>query len=124
MAGPFNARIFTYQGIIQVHQRLVKQYSSDSVFLLDEPYLASQLLVVPAGGGAVSSAVFATPDKSTVLRIEIPDGQQVRYEINPNGPTASNARVAGNTSPRLSGFDQFAWGSGYSLSLCDASFFL
>lgn len=124
MAGPFNARLYTYAGIVQIHQRLVKQYSADSVFLLDEPYLASQLLVVPAGGGAIASAVFPTPDKSTILRIEIPDGQQVRYEINPNGPLATNARVAGSTSPRLSGFDQFAWGAGYSLSLCDASAFL
>lgn len=124
MAGPFNARLFTYQGIVQIHQRLVKQYSSDSVFLLDEPYLAAQLLVVPGGGGVVSSTVFPVPDLSTVLRIEIPDGQQVRYEINPNGPLASNARVAGANSPRLSGFDQFAWGKGYTLSLCDAAAFL
>lgn len=124
MAGPFNARIFTYAGIVQIHQRLVKQYSADSVFLLDEPYLASQLLVVPGGGGTISSEVFASPDRSTVLRIEIPDGQQVRYEINPNGPLAPNARIAGANSPRLSGFDQFAWGAGYSLSLTDAAAFL
>lgn len=124
MAAPFNVRIFSYQGIVQIHQRLVKQYSADSVFLLDEPYLAAQLLAVPGGGGAVSSTVFPVPDNSTILRIEVPDGQQVRYEINPNGPLASNARVAGNTSPRLSGFDQFSWGKGYTLSVCDASGFL
>lgn len=124
MAGPFNVRIFTYQGIVQVHQRLVKQYSSDSVFLLDEPYLASQLLAVPAGGGAVSSAVVVAPDRSTVLRVEVPDFQQIRYEINPSGPLVASARVAGNLSPRLSGFDQFAWGAGYTISVCDAAAFL
>lgn len=124
MAGPFNCRIFTYRGMVQVQQRLVKQYNSDSVFVLDEPYSASQLLLVPAGGAAVTSAVFAVPDDSQLLRIEVPDGQQIRYEINPNGPLAVTARVAGNTSPRLSGFDNFMWGKGYSISICDAAAFL
>lgn len=124
MAGPFNVRIHTYRGIVQVQQRLVKQYNADSVFLLDEPYIASQLLVVPGGGGAVSSTVFAIPDDSQLLRIEVPDNQQIRYEINPNGPLASNARVAGTNSPRLSGFDNFMWGKGYSISMCDAAAFL
>lgn len=124
MAGPFNVRIHTYRGIVQVQQRLVKQYNADSVFLLDEPYIAAQLLVVPGGAVAVSSAVFAVPDDSQLLRIEVPDGQQIRYEINPNGPLASNARVAGNTSPRLSGFDNFMWGKAYTISIVDAAAFL
>lgn len=125
MAAPFSVRIFGYQGIIQVHQSLVKQFSSDSVFLLEEPYLWSQLIAVAAINTAYTSTVVAlNPDKSTILRIEVPDAQQIRYEINPNGPTAPNARVAGNTSPRLSGFDQFSWGAGYSISIADASGYL
>lgn len=123
MAGPFNLRLFTYRGMVQIQQRLVKQYNSDSVFVLDEPYIASQVLAVPAGGAPVESAVFAVPDESQVLRIEVPDGQQIRYEINPNGPLASNHRVAGNASPRLSGFDNFMWGKGYSISIVDAAAF-
>lgn len=123
MAGPFSVRIFGYRGIVQIHQRLVKQYSSDSVFVLDEPYLWSQFLAVQAGGAALSSGVQPPPDKSTVLRIEVPDNQQIRYEINPNGPGASNARIAGIQSPRLSGFDQFQWGPGYTISICDAASF-
>lgn len=124
MAGPFNVRIHTYRGIVQVQQRLVKQYNADSVFVLDEPYIASQVLLVPAGGGQVSSVVFTAPDDSQILRIEVPDGQQIRYEINPNGPLATTARVAGNSSPRLSGFDNFLWAKGYSISMCDAAAFL
>lgn len=123
MAGPFSVRIFTYRGIVQIQQRLVKQYNADSVFVLDEPYIASQLLVVPNGGGAVSSAVFPLPDDSQILRVEVPDGQQIRYEVNATGPLL-NARIAGNLSPRLSGFDNFMWGKGYSISMCDAASFL
>lgn len=123
MAAPFNVRIFAYRGIIQVHQRLVKQYSADSVFLLEEPYLWSQLLAVPNGGGAVASAPVS-PDQAQLLRIEVPDAQQIRYEINPNGQNASNTRAAGTNSPRLSGFDNFAWGAGYTISVCDAAAFL
>lgn len=123
MAGPFNVRIHTYRGMVQIQQRLVKQYNSDSVFVLDEPYTASQVLAVLAGGAAVESAVFATPDDSQLLRVEVPDGQQIRYEINPNGPLAANHRVAGNASPRLSGFDNFMWGKGYSISIVDAAAF-
>lgn len=124
MAGPFNVRIFGYSGIIQIQQDMVKQYNADSVFLLNEPYLWSQLLLVPAGGGAIESAVVAETDRTTILRIEVPDAQQVRYEINPNGPLAVTARTAGTNSPRLSGFDQFSWGKGYTISFCDAAAFL
>lgn len=113
----FNVRLFTYRGMRQIPQLLVKQFNADSVFVLDEPYIASQVISVSAVAATSSPAT----DDSTILRIEVPDGQQVRYEINPNGPTASNARTAGNGSPRLSGFDNFAWGSGYSISLIDAA---
>lgn len=124
MAAPFSVRIFTYRGMVQIQQRLVKQYNSDSVFVLDEPYIASQVLAVPGGGGAVESAVFTVPDDSQLLRVEVPDGQQIRYEINPQGPTGLTHRTAGTNSPRLSGFDNFMWGKGYSISICDASGFL
>jgi hypothetical protein len=124
MAGPFNVRIFGYKGMKQIQQLMVKQYTGDAVFVLDEPYQWSQLLVVPGGGAAVSSAVQALPDDTTLLRIEVPDAQQIRYEINPSGPLVASARIAGNTSPRLSGFDQFEWGKGYTISMCDAASFL
>lgn len=120
----FNVRIFAYRGTRQIHQVLVKQYNADSVFVLDEPYLWSQLLAVNGATPVSSAPVSGSADGgSTVLRIEVPDGQQIRYEINPSGPSASNTRVAGNTSPRLSGFDNFQWGAGYSISVVDAASF-
>lgn len=117
----FNARIFAYRGMRQIQQVLVKQFNSDSVFVLEEPYIWSQVLVV--NGATPVSSIPVANDGSTIIRIEIPDREQVRYEINPSGPSASNARLAGNLSPRLSGFDNFQWGPGYSLSLVDAASF-
>lgn len=120
-----NIRIFAYRGMRQIQQLLVKQFNADSVFVLDEPYTWSQVLAL-AGATPVSSTPVtgAADNNSTILRIEVPDGVQIRYEINPSGPSASNARTAGNSSPRLAGFDNFAWGSGYSLSIVDAANFL
>lgn len=120
----YNVRIFGYSGIVQVQQRLVKQYNADSVFLLDDPYLWSQKLVIAEGGGIATPSVVVVADKATVLYIQCPDGKQVRYEFNPNGPTASNARIAGDLSPRISGFAQLPWAAGASISLADAAFFL
>lgn len=117
-----NIRIFAYTGMRQILQLQPKQYTGDTVFVLEEPYIWSQVLA-SNGATPVPSAPVAT-DGSTILRIEVPDGFQIRYEINPNGPNASNARAAGNGSPRLSGSDQFAWGPGYSISFVDAASFL
>lgn len=121
----FYARIFAYKGMRQIQQVLVKQFNADSVFVLEEPYLWSAILIVNGATPVSSVPVSGAADGgSTILRIEVPDGQQIRYEINPSGPTASNARVAGNTSPRLSGFDNMQWGAGYSISMVDAASFL
>ena len=115
----FNCRIYGYAGIIQAHERLVKQYNSDSVFLNEEPCLWSQLIV--ASGVAAVSAVVAPPDSTTLVCVEVPDGQQIRYEVQPQGPTAPGARTAGNLSRRASGFFNLAWNPGYTLSVIDAS---
>lgn len=122
-----SVRIFGYSGIVQIQQNMVKQFSSDSVFLLTEPYIWSQKLLL-AGATPVSSTPYTppanTPDRTTLLRIEVPDGVQIRYEVNPNGPLAVTARNAGDLSPRLSGFDQFEWGQGWTLSIVDAASFV
>jgi hypothetical protein len=114
----YNVRVFRYRGMRQIQHLLDKQFTGDAVFVLDEPYIGSEVISVSAV--AASSAPFSN-DGSTIMRLEVPDGQQVRYEINPNGPTASNARVAGNASPRTSGFDNFQWAPGYTISLIDAA---
>jgi hypothetical protein len=122
---PFNVRIFAYAGTVQIQQTHVRQFNSDSVFVLQEPYIWSQVISVADDGSATPSIPYAptpdVPDTSQILRVEIPDGKQVRFEINPNGNNASTTRVAGNASPRISGFNNFEWGPGYTISLCDAA---
>lgn len=110
----FNCRIFGHRGITQIHETLPKQFSADSVHVLVQPYEFSQVISVSAA--AASSA----PDAGTrtkILRIEIPDGQTVRYEINPPGRNVA----AGNLSPRMSGFDQVEFAPGWTISLIDAT---
>ena len=114
----FNVRLFGYRGILQIQQNMVKQHNADSVFVLDEPRVWSQLISVSAV--AAVSAV-QSPDLATVVMIEIPDGQLIRYEVQPNGPNASTARVAGTNSPRKGGVDFIQWGAGFTISMIDAA---
>jgi hypothetical protein len=116
----YNVRLFGYQGIIQVNQRMVKQYNSDSVFLNEEPCLWSQVISV-SGVAAGSTVVNLNPDPTTIVCVEVPDNQQIRYEVQPQGPMATNARTAGNGSRRASGFFNLAWNPGYTISLIDAA---
>lgn len=118
----FNVRIFGHQGIVAM--KVVNdagQQHSDSVYQLSQPYVWTQELSV--SGSAVSSTAVTVPvsgfsnDPTAVLRIEVPDGQAIRYEINPPGRTT----VAGAGSPKMSGADQFQFGSAWVVSIIDAA---
>lgn len=116
----YNVRIFAYTGIVQLPTVNSKQQSADSVYVMVEPYEWSETLVVN-GATPVASTAHAT-DHATLLRIEVPDGEAVRYEINP--PNRSGGAVsAGTNSPSLSGKDQFFWGRSFTVSLVDAASF-
>lgn len=123
----FNVRIYGHQGIVAM--KVVNdsgQQHSDSVYQLSQPYIWTQN--IPVSASAASSTVvtpaslvaagspFAT-DVSAVLRIEVPDGQAIRYELNPPNRSA----VAGASSSKMSGADQFQWGTGWTISIIDAS---
>jgi hypothetical protein len=110
----FNCRVFGHRGVTHLHVVLPKQFSSDSVSQLEQPPEFAQ--VISVSGVATSSAADAGT-KTTLLRIEVADGQTVRYEINPPGRNA----VAGNASPSLSGKDVFAFAPGWTVSLIDAA---
>lgn len=115
----YNVRIFGFRGVTQLPLILPRQMSTDSVVQLVQPYEFSQVLAVVVGGGAVSSAPNLAA-ATVLLRIEVPDGQQIRFEINPPG----RAVAAGNVSQSMSGKDQYAFAPGWSVSIADIGAFL
>lgn len=110
-----NVRAFGYRAMRQLPHGNNTQYTGDTVYALEEPYEWAALMA-PAGSG---TAGFVGPagDLSKIVRIEVPDGSAIRYEINPPG----RAVAAGNQSPKLTGTDVFPWDVGYSISVVDAS---
>lgn len=120
----YNVRIFGYSGVEQIEQNIPKQYTADTVFVPTEPCLWSQVLNIAEGAGAVSTStvVAIVPDQTRFVCVEVPDGKQIRYEVQPQGPTAPGARVAGNASRRMSGFSSLKWNAGFTLSMVDAAF--
>lgn len=129
----FNVRIFGFTGIIQIEQRMVKQYNADSVFVADEPPLWSQLAasdganvvsMVANTGAFIAGGTGGQPDTARLLGIEIPADQAIRYELQLNGPLASNARTPGNFSRMLAGFDFIQWQPGATFAFVDAASYL
>lgn len=118
----FPVRLYGHAGLARMTVISAGQFSSDSVFQLTQPYLWTQLL--SASGTAVSSTIPALPagmslDATTILRIEVQDGQSIRYEVNPPGRNIA----AGTQSPILTGRDQIKWGQTFTLSIVDAASF-
>lgn len=116
----FNVRIYGHSGLARLNVNGSTQFSSDSVYQLQQPYLWNQTLSTN-GATAVSSTAAALPtgqtiDRTTVLRIEIPDGQSIRYEVNPPG----RGVAASVNSPILSGRDQIQFGLGWTISVIEA----
>ena len=114
----FSVRVLGFRGITQIPLMLPKQYSADSVFQLVYPYEWSAVLSVT--GAAISSAAQSpTTDKTAILRVEVPDGQSIRFEINPPG----RALAAGTQSPIMSGLNQYYFQPGWTISVVDAASF-
>ena len=120
----FSVRIYGYNGLAQMFVSQQRRMAVDTVWMAEEPPVWSALGV--SNGATPVSITFPGPgvDTARVLGIEVPDNQQIRYELQLLGPTASNARTAGNLSRRMSGFDYINWQPGATLSFVDASAFL
>lgn len=117
----FNVRVFGHRGTRQLKQVNPTQYTVDSVSILLQPYEWSQVIVT---NGSTPVTTAAVPnDLSTCIRIEVPDNQSIRYEIN-NGARPGNPVQAGNSSPKMSGVDIFDWGVGWTVSIVEAAGFL
>lgn len=115
----FNVRVFGHRGIVQLPFVNPRQFSGDSVYVLMQPYEWSQVLTTN-GATAVSSSAVPTPDLTQLIRIEVPDGQSIRYEINSPGRVVS----AGNSSPTMSGITQLFFGTSWTISVVEAASFL
>jgi hypothetical protein len=119
----FNVRIFGYNGLMQMHVSQQHRMAMDTVWMAEEPPMWSAKGV--SNGATPVPLIFPGPGKDTarVLGIEVPDLCQIRYELQLLGPTASNARTAGDLSRRMSGFDYIAWTAGATFSFVDAASF-
>lgn len=116
-------RIYGYAGLTRMKVLGAAQFSSDSVFNLQQPYLWSQTLTT-SGVTPVASVAGTIngggPDVTDILRIEVPDGNTIRYEVNP--PGRPGGTVSANAeSPLLTGRDQLKFGSQWTISIIDAS---
>lgn len=110
----FTIRIFAYRGNTQMVDVLPKQYSADSVRMLQEPYEWGAALVSNAAV-PVTSAANTSATRVNMLKVEVPDGQSIRYEVQP--PTGGRAVTV--NSPRMSGVDFFPFYPGWTFSFID-----
>ena len=110
----FNVRIFFYAGIVPAIQPRTIQMSTDSVFMLIEPYMSGQK---QASNGATEVAFAAAPAGAKVMRIEVDDGNTIRYELR----QGANSRTAGANSPAMSGRDIMPISDGAVFAFIDAT---
>jgi hypothetical protein len=107
----FNVRIFGYRGLQQLAEFLPTKENATRPLRLNEPYEWAQVIAV---NDPASNTVFSTPvnpDISTLLKIEIPDGQMVQYDIN---------KAIDLKSPFMTGTQIIQWNQGWKLSLIQA----
>lgn len=110
----FDVRLFAHRGVSQIRHVAPKQFATDAIYVLEQPYEWRQKLTTN-GAAPVSSA----PDNTatvTLLRIEVPDGQAIRIEINP----PSRSVVASADSPIMQGINNFAFSPGWTISIVEA----
>ncbi len=114
-----SVRLYGYASIVQLEQSGLKFANADSVFARQEPVLWRQKLTLN-GATPVVSAV-QPDDRAKLVVVEVDDNVQVRYELQPNGPSASTARAADTMSPKLAGENVFQWFAGATMSFVNAA---
>lgn len=111
----FSVRIFAYSGIVSALQPQVVQKSTDSVYMLRDPYISGQKL---ASNGANEVTSAPLPAGTRILRVEVDDGNTIRYEMKSG---AASGRAASTNSPTLSGRDVLFASDGAIFSFVDAA---
>ncbi len=113
-----NVRIFTYTKLISAELFPTSgRPSTDSVFLLREPYLGAELLSPTTGVAANSNPAIAV-NETRLLKVQVDPGARVHYEVTPAG---QDLRIATTNSPIMSGDDMFYFGAGFRISFLEAS---
>lgn len=110
-------RIHAYRGLKQIFQNSGTQFSSDSVKMLQEPYLWG--ITLESNGATPVELPPNSTEEVRVIRVEVEEAQAIRYEINPSPGTASE-RVASTDSPYLAGIDVFDFHPGWGFQFVDA----
>jgi hypothetical protein len=116
----FNVRLYGHRGIRQMTPINPHHVYGNPPWMLSQPYEWAQLLAT--NGATPVTTVAVANDKSTIVRIEVADGNAIRYEIN-EPSRAGGAVSAGANSPKLSGVDQFDFAVGTTISIVDAASF-
>lgn len=134
----FNVRIFGHRGTQQLRQVNPTQFTSNITETLIQPYDWMQILTTngatPVSTIVVGPTLFGFNDPATLVVIEVPDGQLIRYEFNtPSrfGAFANNGVItlfstgiaAGANSPSLFGKNTFEWTAGSTISIVEATSF-
>lgn len=94
----FAVRLFPYSGVATAKLSQVIQQGGDSVFVLRDPYMALANNKLTSNG-ATEVASNPMPAGTTLLRVEVDDGNTIRYEMR----MGANTRTASTNSPTLSG---------------------
>lgn len=91
-----------------------KTYTTDSVGILNFPYM-DRTVVTATTGSAQNSG--AAPAKTKIALVQVQSGKSVHIEVNP--PNRSTA--ADTSSPIFRGDNTFVVHEGYTLSILEAS---
>jgi len=118
----FNVRLFGHNQITRLHDGVQKALHTDSIYQLKQPYLWASGVLPSTGATPVTYTQTAIPagqtqDTTSILRVEIQDGQSIRYEVNP--PNRSVAASA--SSPIMTGRNQIEFGVQWQFSFIDAA---
>jgi hypothetical protein len=113
---PFKVRVFGYQLSNQ------RKFAADFVWMHEEPPLWSVIGISNGVEPVILSFPGPGPDNATIIGVEVPEGAAIRWELQPLGPEAKRARIAGEGSRRMgSGFDYLEWSAGSSFAFVDAA---
>lgn len=107
-------RIYTYAELISIKVNS-GQLSTDSIYLLREPYLGGEVLA-PSTSVAANSLAATAPRDTRVLKVQIDGGLRCHYEVTPQG---HNLRTATTSSPILNGDDLINFAQGYRISVLE-----